>query len=370
MIPVSSPVITKQDVSYVKKVLEEGWVSSSGPYINKFEKKFSQYIERKYSIALSSGTAALEVAFKALGIKRGDEVIIPNFTIISNALAVVKLNAKIIPIDCDLDTWNMNIEEIEKKITKKTKAILATHIYNFPLQIELIKKICLKNKIFLIEDAAEVLGLEYKKKKCGYYGDISIFSFYSNKQITTGEGGMICTNNLLLAQKCRSLINLCFGNKNRFLHEDIGWNYRMTNVQAALGISQLKRISGIVKKKILIGKQYYQKLKNNNNIYFPAPKNKFSNNIYWVNAIVIINTKLNIDAKKLSIILKKLKIMTRPFFWPMNKQKILKKFNSRKFDKFPNSNFIHKYGLYLPSGMNLKRKEINYICKKVNDVLK
>lgn len=370
MIPVSSPVITKHDVAYVKKALVEGWVSSSGPYINKFEQKFSHYIGKKYSIALSSGTAALEVALKALGITKDDEVIIPNFTIISNALAVVKLNAKIVPIDCDLDSWNMNIQEIENKITKKTKAIIATHIYNYPLKIELIKKICKKNKIFLIEDAAEVLGLDYKKKKCGYYGDVSIFSFYSNKQITTGEGGMICTNDLLLSDKCRSLINLCFGDKDRFLHKDIGWNYRMTNFQAAMGISQLKRIREIVKKKIFIGRQYYQRLKNNNNIYFPAPKNKYSKNIYWVIAIVIINTKLNIDAKKLSTILKKLKIMTRPFFWPMSKQKILKEFYSIKYDKFPNSDFIHRYGLYLPSGMNLKIKEINYICKKINDVLK
>jgi perosamine synthetase len=369
MIPVSSPVITKEDINYVQKALKEGWVSSAGPYIGKFEKIFSQYIEKKHCIALSSGTAALEVALKALGIKKGDEVIIPNFTIISNALAVVKLNAKFIPIECDLDTWNMNIKEIEKKITKKTKAIIATHIYNFPLQIDLIKKICVKNKIFLIEDAAEVLGLQYKNKKCGYYGDISIFSFYSNKQITTGEGGMICTNNLLLAKKCRSLINLCFGNKDRFLHNDIGWNYRMTNIQAALGISQLKRINQIVKKKMSIGMQYYQKLKNNKNIYFPAPKNKFSKNIYWVIAIVIKNTELNINAKKLSQILSKLHIMTRPFFWPMSEQIILKKFNSRVRDKFPNSKYICQYGLYLPSGLNLKSSEIDYICKKINDIL-
>ena len=370
MIPVSSPVITKQDIKYVQKSLKEGWVSSAGPYIKEFEKKFSQFIKKKHCIALSSGTAALEVALKALGIKEGDEVIIPNFTIISNALAVAKLNAKFAPIECDLDTWNMNIQEIEKKITKKTKAIVATHIYNFPLQVDLIKKICQKNKIFLIEDAAEVLGLEYKKKKCGYYGDISIFSFYSNKQITTGEGGMICTNNLLLSNKCRSLINLCFGSKDRFLHSDIGWNYRMTNIQAALGISQLKRINQIVKKKMSIGNQYYQKLKNNKNIYFPAPKNKFSDNIYWVIGILIKNTKLNINAKKLAKILSDLNIMTRPFFWPMSGQKILKKYNVRVNDKFPNSNYICKYGLYLPSGLNLKFNDIDYICKKINEILK
>ena len=370
MIPVSSPVITKRDIKYVTRALTEGWVSSAGPYINQFEKKFSKFLGKKYSVALSNGTAALEVALKALGIKEGDEVIIPNFTIISNAIAVVKLNAKFIPIDCDLDTWNMNINEIEKKITKKTKAIIATHIYNFPLQIDKIKKICLKHKIFLVEDAAEVLGLKYKRKQCGYYGDVSTFSFYSNKQITTGEGGMISTNNLKILKKCRSLINLSFGEKNRFHHDDIGWNYRMTSMQAALGISQLDRIEKIVKKKITIGKQYYHRLKKNKNIYIPAPNNKFSKNIYWVVAIVIQNRKIKIDAKKLSIILKKHNIMTRPFFWPMSEQKVLKKFNSRHKDQFPNSKYISKFGLYLPSSLNLKKIEIDYICKKINDIIK
>ena len=207
-----------------------------------------QKINRRYSVAVSNGTAALEIAIKALGIKKSDEVIIPNFTIISNAIAVIKQNAKPVLIDCDINRWNMKVEDIEKKITKKTKAIMVTHIYSFANDMEKIIKICKKNKIFLIEDAAEVIGLKYKNKMCGSFGDISTFSFYANKQITTGEGGMISTNDYKLFEKCKSYRNLSFGKINRFNHEEISWNYRMTNIQASMGISQLRNLDVTVKK--------------------------------------------------------------------------------------------------------------------------
>jgi perosamine synthetase len=209
--PVSKPYISKQDILSVNKTLKNGWISSNGPEINKFEKEFSKLVNRKYSTTVSNGTGALEIAVKALGIKKGDEVLIPNFTIISNALAVIKQQATPVLVDCNLENWNIKIEDIKKKITKKTKAIIITHIYSFPNDMDKIIKICKKNKIFIIEDAAEVLGLTYKNKKCGSFGDISTFSFYANKQITTGEGGMISTNSELLYKKCNSLKNLCFG---------------------------------------------------------------------------------------------------------------------------------------------------------------
>ncbi len=250
-IPVSVPYISKDDIKSINKVLKNGWISSDGPEVKSFENKFSKKIKKKYSIAVSNGTAALEIAIKALGIKKNDEVIIPNFTIISNALAVIKQNAKPILVDCDLKTWNMKIDDIEKKINKKTKAIIVTHIYSFANDMDKILKICKKHKIFLIEDAAEVLGLKYKNKTCGSFGDLSTFSFYANKQVTSGEGGMISTNNSDLYKKCKSLRNLCFGNIQRFNHEDIGWNYRMTNIQATLGISQLNRLNYTVKKKCI-----------------------------------------------------------------------------------------------------------------------
>ncbi len=367
MIPVNRPIITKDDSKNILHAVKSGWVSSAGPQIKNFEKKFKSFIGKKFASTVSSGTAALEISLRCLDLKKGDEVIIPNFTIISNLLAVIKSGAKPIAIDCDLKTWNMDINKIKTAITKKTKAIIGTHIYGYPLEIDLIKKICQKRKIILIEDAAEMIGHEYKKKKCGYYGDLSIFSFYANKHITTGEGGMILTNNERLHKKIESFKNLCFGKVNRYNHDDIGWNYRFTNLQAALGLSQLKRIKSIIKKKKFIGKLYYKYLKNNKSIYIQSPKYKDIENIYWVVGILILNKNFtaNLIKKKLF----KNGIDTRSFFWPMNKQNIVKKYNIKLNGNFKNSEMISKYGLYLPSGLGTTQKEIKYICDKLNSII-
>ena len=367
LFPVSIPYVSQKDIYSVSKCLKSGWISSDGPNVLKFEKKFSKYVDRKYSIAVSNGSAALEIAIKALGIKKNDEVLIPNFTIISNALAVIKQQAKPVLIDCNADNWNIKVEDIEKKINKKTKAIIITHIYSFPNDMDKILKICKKRKIFIIEDAAEVIGLKYKNKKCGSFGDISTFSFYANKQITTGEGGMVSVNSQSLYNKCKSLRNLCFGKINRFNHDDIGWNYRMTNIQASLGLSQMNNVNKIVKKKMEIGKRYYSNLVMNKHIKILPPNNSYSKNIYWVVGIVLKNKK--ILASDLAKKLHKFGIMTRPFFWPMHEQDVFKKMNLFKKTKFPNSSYIARYGLYLPSYYKLKNDEIDYISKIVNKVL-
>jgi perosamine synthetase len=369
-IPVNKPLITKEDANKVYSVLKDGWVSSEGSNVKQFEKNFSNFIGHKYSVAVSSGTAALEIAVKSLNLKKDDEVIIPNFTIISNALAVIKSNLKIKLIDCELKNWNMDFKKVIAAITSNTKAIIVTHIYNFPFRIDLLRKICKKKKIFIIEDAAEVLGQKIFKKNCGSFGDIGTFSFYANKQITTGEGGMITTNNRLFYEKMLSLRNLSFGKKDRFNHDEVAWNYRITNIQATLGISQLKRINKIVKTRHAIGLQFYNKLKNNKNLFIPEPKKKYAKNIYWVIALLITMKKDNLDAKKVMYKLNKLGIGTRPFFWPMHKQKILKNLKLDNSKQFKNSEYISKYGFYLPSSLSLKKSEIDYICRKINLILK
>ena len=366
-IPVSIPYISSQDIKSVNKVLKKGWISSDGPEVKSFENEFSKKVNRNYSIAVSNGTAALEISIKALGIKKNDEVIIPNFTIISNALAVVKQNAKPVLVDCDLKTWNVKIEDIEKKINKKTKALIVTHIYSYANDMDKILKICKKYNIFLIEDAAEVVGLKYKNKLCGSFGDISTFSFYANKQLTTGEGGMISTNNLEFYNKCKSLRNLCFGKKQRFNHEDIGWNYRITNIQAALGISQLKRLNSIVKRKMEIGSYYFKKLSKNKNIYMTAPSISYSKNIYWVVGIVIKNKK--VLASKIIKKLASYGIGARPFFWPMHEQKIFKRMKIFSKKKYPNSSYLGRYGFYIPSYLKISNSEMNYIISKINKLL-
>lgn len=370
-IPVNKPLITKEDIKYLNKSISKGWISSEGPEVKKFENNFSNFIGHKYSVAVSSGTAALEIAVKSLGLKKGDEIIIPNFTIISNAIAVFKENLNIKLIDCNIKDWNMDIAKIKKKITKKTKAIIATHIYNFPLRVDILKKICDKKKIILIEDAAEAIGQKLNNRLCGSFGDISIFSFYANKQITTGEGGMITTNNKKLFDRSKSLRNLCFGKKDRFNHEDIGWNYRMTNLQASLGVSQLKRIKSIVSKRHEVGKKYFEKLKNNKNIYIPEGSRIYAKNIYWVIAIVITNKDLKIDAKQLMKKLLNYGIQTRPFFWPMHKQSVFRKKNKISISgNYKNSEYISKYGLYLPSSLDIKSNQIKFVCDKLNSILK
>ena len=367
-IPVSSPVITRSDALSVFKVVKTGWVSSSGAEIVKFEDDLAKFVNRKYACAVSNGTAALEIAVKSLGVNKNDEIIMPSFTIISNAVAIIKNFAKPVLIDSDPVTWNIKISDIEKRITKKTKALMIPHIYGFPCEMDKILRLCKKYKLYLIEDAAEMLGQTYKGKKCGSFGDISTFSFYANKNITTGEGGMVLTNNKNLIKKIREFKNLSFGKIDRFNHTDISWNYRLTNMQAALGISQLKRIKGIVKKKKFIGRYYYNRLIKNKNIIIQPIKFSYAENIYWIFGILLKKNsskyKINIQKK-----LKKLHIETRPFFWPMHKQNIFIKMKLFKNEKYPCSEYLSKNGFYIPAGIDLNKEQMNYICDCINKVI-
>ena len=369
-IPVNTPLINNNDAIAVSKSIKSGWISSEGPNVKEFENKISEFLDRKFGCAVSSGTAALEIAIKALGLKKKDEVIMPSFTIISNATAIIKSSATPILVDVDLKTWNIKIEDIEKKITRNTKCLMLPHIYGLSNDMDKILKIVKKHKLYLIEDAAEVLGLKYKNRYCGSFGHISILSFYANKHITTGEGGMLLTNNPNLNKKFMDYRNLCFGSKaNRFNHSDIGWNYRYTNIQATLGLSQLKRIKKIIKKKFQIGNYYYKHFKNLKNIILQPNKLPYTKNIYWVFGIVIKN-----DSKiKLSQVIKKLSaknIGTRPFFWPMHKQDAFIKKSYFKNVSLPNSEFISKNGFYIPSGLGLNTKELRYIKDTVISILR
>lgn len=369
-IPVNTPKIFSQEKRLVNKALSTGWISSEGPAVKQFEKKFSKFNKRKFGVTVSSGTAALEIIIKSLNLKKGDEVIIPAFTIISSVMCIIKNGLKPVLVDSDLENWNMSVDQTINKINKKTKAIIITHIYGFPVDMQKIINIANKKKILIIEDAAEMIGQKYKNKICGSFGIASTFSFYANKHITTGEGGMIVTNDKTIYERCKSLRNLCFGNKgNRFNHSDIGWNYRFTNIQAAIGLGQLQNINWIVKRKKEIGKRYIERLKNNKNIIIQKGKNEYSENIFWVFGILI---KKNYKLKRDEITKKLLEknIQTRNFFHPMHKQSILlKRGIFKKNSKFPNSEYLAKKGFYLPSGLGLTNKEIDFICTKVNEII-
>jgi len=369
-IPVNTPLITKIDKIAVANSIASGWISSEGPDVKNFEKKISKFLSRKYGCAVSSGTAALEIAVKSLNLKKNDEIIIPSFTIISNAMAIIKNHAKPILIDVDINTWNIKVDDIEKKITSKTRCLMIPHIYGLANDMDKIIKIKNKYNLYLIEDAAEVFGLKYKRRLCGSFGDISILSFYANKHITTGEGGMLLTNSSNLNKKFKEYRNLCFGKKgNRFNHDKLGWNYRYTNIQASLGLSQLKRIDKIVKRKFQIGNYYYKHFKNIPNLILQPNKLEYSKNIYWVFGIVLDkNNKHNIKdvIKKLS----KKNIGTRPFFWPMHKQDVFRKIGYFKRISLPNSEYLSKNGFYIPSGLGIKNHELKFVKDTVISILK
>ena len=368
-VPVNRPLIGEEELANVKKCMESGWISSSGKYIIKFEKSFSKIVDRKFGIAVSSGTGAIDIAIKALDFKKGDEIIVPNFTIISSVNEIIRQGIKPIFIDSKKDDFNMDTDLIEKKITKKTKAIMVVHIYGLPTNMVKIIEIAKKYNLKIIEDCAEQLGQKFANKKIGSFGDISIFSFFANKHITTGEGGMLVTNNKAYYEKCLKLRNICFEpNKPRFVHYNLGWNYRMTNLQAAIGCAQLKKLNIFIKKKRLIGDFYNKELKSLKNLILPKKYDEYSKNIYWVYSIILKNS---LKSKDLSKKLIKYGIETRPFFFPMNKQPIIKKLKLvGKKEKFPISEEIYEKGLYLPSGIGNTLSELKKVVKILKLILK
>jgi len=368
-VPVNRPSFNNTEIREVTKTLKSGWVSADSPINKQFEKKFSKIIKRKFSVAVSSGTAALDIAVKSLDLKKGDEIIVPTFTIISTLTQIVREGIKPILIDSDPITWNMKVDEIESKISKKTKAIMVVHIYGLPTDMKKILYLAKKYKLFVIEDSAEQLGQTYCGKPIGSLGDISTFSFFANKHITTGEGGMISTNSLKLKNKFKILRNLSFDPKNqKFIHNTLGWNYRMTSLQAAMGTAQLKKLSKFIKIKRSIGNFYNNAFKNLNDLQLPLSKTDYSENIYWVYGLVLKNEKYKAPyyIKKL----KKMGIECRPFFCPMHLQPVFR--NMKFFQKrsFPVSEKLFNYGFYIPSGIGMKKKELVYVADKIKKIFK
>ena len=368
-VPVNTPLLIGNEKKYLNECVNSGWIGTDGPFVKKFENKFSKYINRKYGIALSSGTAALDVAFAALNLKKGDEVILPTFTIISCLNYILRVGAIPVFIDSDPETWNMDTNLIESKITKKTKIILAVHIYGLPAEIEKILKIAKKYKLKVIEDSAELIGQRFKKNLCGSFGDISTFSFYTNKHITTGEGGMVLTNDKKLADRCASLRNLFFSSKKRFIHKEIGWNYRMSNLQAAVGLAQLEKIEYFVKVKRNMGRMYLKELSNEKYLDFQKKKIKFSKKIYWVFGIVLKkNCPISLEQLRKKLLIRG--IQTRPFFYCLHKQPLLRNYKFKKSSNLNNAENLSKNGFYLPSGLSLSKKKIKFVIKELKKILK
>lgn len=367
-IPVNEPVLDGREKDYLIRCIEDGWVSSEGPFVKEFEDKFAAIVGRKHAIAVTNGTAALDVAVDALGIGPGDEVILPAFTIISCILQIIRSGATPVLVDSEPDTWNMNVSMIEEKITPRTKAIMAVHIYGLPVDMDPLLDLAGKHNLKVIEDSAEMLGQTYKKTPCGSFGDISTFSFYPNKHVTTGEGGMIVTDNDRLAEECRSLRNLCFQPHNRFVHERLGWNLRMTNLQAALGVAQLERLDEFVRQKRKIGKRYTELLTPIKDIVLPLEKTDYADNIYWVYGLVL-DKSLSLTAKDVMKKLATMGIGTRPFFYPMHRQPVLKKMGLFEGENYPVADQLAEGGFYLPSGLALTDKQQLRVAEILDKIL-
>lgn len=365
-IPVFEPNVTKKQIKYVIDTLKRNEISGSfGKYIDLFEKKFANYIGTKYAVSVSNGTNALQIAIDILNFNKGSEIIISSCTNIATALAVVKNGHIPIPINSNINSWNLDIDLIEKNITKKTRAIIVVHFLGNPVNFVKLNKIKKKYNLVIIEDAAEAHGAKINNKMVGNLGDISCFSFYSNKVITSGEGGMVCTNIKSYEKKIRLYKNLGF-TKPRFKHFILGYNFRLSAMQAALGLGQLEDIEKIIKKKIWIAETYKKYLNNSKGVLFLENQIK-SRNVFWQFGIRITK-KFPISKKQLVKYLLDKGVETRSFFMSLRNQPCLKKYIPTKVKKTPISDILWNEGLYLPSSHNLTKNKIKKICNLLNNL--
>ena len=368
-IPVNAPLLAGNEKKYLVECVETGWISSEGSFVKKFEEQMAARVGRKHGVAVCNGSAALDAAVTALGLGEGDEVILPTFTIISCAAAIVRAGATPVAVDCDPLTWNMRPQDVEAKVTSRTKAVMVVHIYGLPVDVDPILGLADRHGLKVIEDAAEMHGQTYKGRPCGSFGDVSTFSFYPNKHVTTGEGGMILTDDDALAERCRSLRNLCFRKERRFVHEELGWNFRFSNVQAALGVAQLEQLDGFVEKKRRMGRRYTELLSGVPDLQLPLERTSYARNIYWVYGVVL-NDGVPFDAAEAMKRLGEKKIGTRPFFWPMHEQPVFRKMGLFKGESCPVAERIARRGFYVPSGLALTDDEIVRVADTLKEVLK
>jgi len=367
MIPVNTPSLDGNERKYLLECIDTGWISSEGPFVSRFERLFAQRVARRHGIAVCNGTAAIDAAVEALRLGPGDEVIVPTFTIISCVSQLVRSGAKPVLVDCDPLTWNINVANIEASITERTKAIMVVHIYGLPADMDPVLDLARRYNLRVLEDAAEAHGQAYRGRPCGSFGDISTFSFYPNKHVTTGEGGMVLTDDQQLADDCRSLRNLCFQPGRRFVHERLGWNLRMTNLQAAIGLAQLEQLDVFLQRKRAMGARYTSALSGIPGLQLPVRQTDYADNHYWVYGMVV--DEVHGSAEQVMSRLAEKGIGTRPFFHPMHQQPVLRELGLFADESYPVAERIARQGFYVPSGLGLSDGEIDEVIDAVRGVL-
>lgn len=367
-VPVNIPLLGAEERRLLMECIDSGWISSEGPFVGQFEERFAARVNRRFGIAVTNGTAALEAALAALQLQPGDEVILPSNTIISCAQAIVRANGVPVPVDCDPETWNMTADHVTRVITPRTKAVMVVHIFGLPVDMAPIIELAEKSGLMIIEDAAQAHGQTYRGQPCGSFGVVSTFSFYPNKLITTGEGGMIVTDDVAIAERCRSLRNLCFQPKRRFIHEELGWNLRMTSLQAALGLAQLPRIDELLARKREMGRHYTERLRDLPGTQLPLAATAYADNAYWVYGIVLSDAK-PYDAAEAMRRFAADGIGTRPFFWPVHEQPVLRRMGFCRSTAAPVSERIARRGFYIPSGLGMSRAQMDRVIDVAYRVL-
>lgn len=363
-IPVCAPLVGEREVEVVTRAIRSSWISSMGPQVQEFESKFAAFCETKFGVATNSGTTALHLALEGLKIKEGDEVILPTFTMIASANAIEYTGARPVLVDADPTTWNMNVTEVEDKVSANTKAIMPVHIYGHPTDMQPLVELATKRDLAIVEDAAEAHGAEYKGKKVGSIGDVGSFSFYANKIITTGEGGMNTTNDPDLAERMSWLRAHAFGKGGKhFWHEELGFGYRMSSLQAAMGLAQIERLEDLVRARRSHARLYNELLSSlsEEHIVLP-PEEPWAKSVFWMYSILVKNASIRDELMKS---LERGGIETRTFFYPIHKQP----YYSSRFanENFPVADDISMRGINLPSGNGLTEEEVSYVCQNVID---
>ncbi len=364
-IPVNEPLIGAREQSYVMDCMRTGWISSEGPYVAKFERAWASYCGVRHGVAMSSGTAALFAAVDALRLEPGDEVIMPAFTIIGCAQAIIAARAVPVLVDADERTWCMDVAQVAGRITARTRAIMAVHLYGHPVDMAPLRALTDCHGLRIIEDAAEAHGAEYRSARAGSLGDVGCFSFYANKILTTGEGGMLVTDDEQLAARARSYRNLAFRPERRFYHTELGYNYRMTAVQAAIGLAQAEEIDARVERKRAIGRRYTELLAGLEGVAVPVEE-PWARNVYWMYGLVL-DERLGFDAAVLAARLRRRGVDTRPFFLGMHEQPALLERGLFAGERYPVAERIARQGLYLPSGLTLTDEQIETVARIVRE---
>jgi perosamine synthetase len=367
-IPVNEPLLDGNEELYLTECIRTGWISSEGPFVQRLEADIAARVGRKHGIAVCNGSVALDVALAALGIRPGDEVILPSFTIISCVAAALRAGATPVLVDCEPDTWNTTAERIAARITSRTKAIMIVHIYGLPVDMDPVLALARNHGLHIIEDAAEMHGQTCNGRPCGSFGDISTFSFYPNKLVTTGEGGIVLTDDTVLAERCRALRNLCFQPGKRFVHEELGWNFRLSNLQAAVGVAQLERLDKFIARKRRMGKAYLEQLSDTRGLQLPIKQTLYAENIFWVFGVVLEDS-VRFDAAEAMRRLAARGIGTRPFFWPMHEQPVFRKMGLFAEEAHPNSEKLARRGFYVPSGLALTDSQIDRVAAAVREIM-